>query len=115
MAVQGAAEFWNVCTRPAAARGGLGLSVSQTDKYLSRLERQFAVRTESAASFAIWRRLIVTHTVQGVQVHDARIAGLMLANGISYILTYNGKDFTRFPGITALSPADVVAGTLPPP
>ena len=25
-------EFWNVCTRPATARGGLGLSVEQTEK-----------------------------------------------------------------------------------
>lgn len=24
---QNAAEFWNVCTRPTSARGGLGLSV----------------------------------------------------------------------------------------
>jgi predicted nucleic acid-binding protein len=115
MAMQGASEFWNVCTRPVAARGGLGLSLAQTDTYLGQLERQIAVRTDSTPSFAIWRQLIVRHGVRGVQVHDARIAALMLANGISHILTYNGKDFTRFPGISALSPADVVAGNIPPP
>lgn len=25
-------EFWNVCTRPATARGGLDLSVDQTER-----------------------------------------------------------------------------------
>lgn len=115
MAAQGVSEFWNVCTRPSTARGGLGLTVAQADLHLGHLERQIAIQFESARSYAIWRRLVVTHRVQGVQVHDARIAALMLADGISHILTYNRKDFTRFPGISALSPADVMAGTIPPP
>jgi predicted nucleic acid-binding protein len=72
------------------------------------------VHFDSSASYGIWRHLVVTRGVSGVQVHDARIAALMLANGITHILTYNGKDFTRFPGISALSPADVVGGTVPP-
>lgn len=115
MSAQGAAEFWRVCTRPASARGGYGLSIAETDTGLTRLERVFSMTDESADSYFHWRRLVVTHNVQGVQVHDARIAALMLANGISHILTYNGRDFTRYPGITALSPADVVAGNVPPP
>jgi hypothetical protein len=28
---QNASEFWNVCTRPATARGGFGLSVAEAD------------------------------------------------------------------------------------
>lgn len=115
MAAQGAAEFWNVCTRPVAARGGFGRTIAETDSFVTHLEAGFWVQFESLLSYRIWRRLVVTHAVQGVQVHDARIAALMLANGISHILTYNGRDFTRFPGISALSPADVVAGTVPRP
>ena len=38
-ATQNVAEFWNVCTRPATARGGLGLSVAETDHRLRVLER----------------------------------------------------------------------------
>jgi hypothetical protein len=38
MATQNLAEFWNVCTRPATARGGLGLSIAETDRRLSVLE-----------------------------------------------------------------------------
>ncbi len=30
VAPQVIAEFWNVCTRPASARGGYGLSVQET-------------------------------------------------------------------------------------
>jgi predicted nucleic acid-binding protein len=29
VSAQNIAEFWNVCTRPATARGGFGLSVAQ--------------------------------------------------------------------------------------
>jgi predicted nucleic acid-binding protein len=112
---QGASEFWNTCTRPVAARGGYGLSVADADRHLRDLESTFGLEYDSDRSYAIWRHLVVAHGVRGVQVHDARIAALTLANGFTHILTYNGKDFTRFPGITALSPVDFVAGTVPPP
>jgi predicted nucleic acid-binding protein len=114
MTAQGAAEFWNTCARPVAARGGYGLSIAEADRHLADLESTFGMGFDSSASYAHWRHLVVAHAVHGVQVHDARIAALMLANGITHILTYNGRDFTRFPGISALSPADVVAGILPP-
>jgi predicted nucleic acid-binding protein len=39
MATQNVAEFWNVCTRPASARGGYGLSVAETAQRLRLLER----------------------------------------------------------------------------
>jgi hypothetical protein len=39
IASQNAAEFWNVCTRPATARGGYGLSVAEADRRLRILER----------------------------------------------------------------------------
>ncbi len=31
------AEFWNVCTRPLSARGGLGLSIAETDQKREQL------------------------------------------------------------------------------
>jgi hypothetical protein len=33
----------------------------------------------------------------------------MHAHGITHILTLNGADFARYPDITALAPADVLA------
>jgi hypothetical protein len=49
----------------------------------------------------------------GVQVHDARLVALMMAHGLSHLLTLNPADFQRYPGITALSPSAVLGGQLP--
>src|SRR5689334_25290452 len=65
-------EFWNVCTRPATARGGFGLSVTDTDLRMRRLERRYRLLLDKDTIYAEWRRLVVAHAVQGVQVHDAR-------------------------------------------
>jgi predicted nucleic acid-binding protein len=111
-APQNVAEFWNVCTRPATARQGFGLSFAVAERRLQSLENKFSLLTEPPSTYAIWRRLILAHSVQGKQVHDARLAALMEANGITHILTLNGSDFSRYPGITVLDPASLAA---PPP
>jgi predicted nucleic acid-binding protein len=103
-AAQNAAEFWNVCTRPAAARGGLGLSFAETDRRLGVIERSFNLLDDSPAAYPEWRRLVVAHSVQGKQVHDARLVALMAVHGITHILTLNAVDFARYPGITAVTP-----------
>src|SRR5262245_61378695 len=66
------AEFWTVCTRPATARGGYGLSPAQTERKARMIERYCKLLTESLASHEEWRRLIVAHSVQGASIHDAR-------------------------------------------
>ena len=43
---QNIAEFWNVCTRPAEARGGFGLSIEQARARLRLLERFILVLKE---------------------------------------------------------------------
>lgn len=101
------AEFWNVCTRPATARGGLGLSIPVAEGRLSSAERRFGRLAEVPTVYPHWRQLLITHGVQGKQVHDARLVALMLAHGITHILTLNGADFTRYPGVTVLDPARV--------
>ncbi len=105
VSAQNIAEFWNVCTRPATARGGYGLSVAETDRRVRVLERLFPVLTENAGSYRIWRSLVVSHGVQGVQVHDAWLVAVMLAHGVDHILTLNAADFTRYAGVvTATTP-----------
>jgi hypothetical protein len=42
--------------------------------------------------------------VSGVQVHDARLATVMKAYGISRIVTLNVKDFARYSEIEAVHP-----------
>lgn len=103
-ATQNVAEFWNVCTRPKTARGGLGLSLPTTEQRLQDLEQAFAVVAEPAGAYADWRNLVTTLQVRGKQVHDAWLAALMRCLGITHILTLNVADFTRYPGVAALDP-----------
>ncbi len=110
-ALQNAAEFWNVCTRPATARGGLGLGVGEASQRLGLVEASFSLLAELPAVYPLWRQLVVTHAVHGRQVHDARLVALMQAHGIAHILTLNGGDFSRYPGVVVIDPASV----LPPP
>jgi predicted nucleic acid-binding protein len=105
---QNAAEFWNVCTRPATARGGFGLTIAEAERRLRIIERLFQVPPDHLASYALWRQLVVIHAVQGVQVHDARLVAYMQAHGITHILTLNGADFARYPGITAIAPTNLL-------
>jgi len=105
MTAQNVAEFWNVCTRPASARGGLGLTIAETSQRLRLLERIVRVLPDSAAAYPIWRNLVISLAVVGVQVHDARLVALMQAHDMTQILTLNGADFARFSGITTLDPS----------
>ncbi len=107
-APQNAAEFWNVCTRPAA-RGGFGLTLGQTDRRLRVIERVIPVLPDSPAAYTAWRALVLAHGVLGVQAHDARLVAFMTAHGISHLLTLNQADFARFSAITAMSPAALVS------
>jgi predicted nucleic acid-binding protein len=78
------------------------------------IEAAFPVLIESPAAYSNWRSLIVIHSVLGKQVHDARLVALMQANGITHILTLNGGDFSRYPGITVIDPVAIPATPSPP-
>lgn len=108
--LQSLAEFWNVCTRPATARGGLGLTIVETDRRMRIVERYFTFLDEPPAVRTHWRGLVVAHQVQGVQVHDARLVSAMATHQITHLLTFNLKDFHRYPQIVAADPQDVIAG-----
>jgi predicted nucleic acid-binding protein len=106
---QNVAEFWAVCTRPMAARGGFGLSVQETERRVRLLERLFRVLPDSSAGYQVWRRLVVQYGVHGVQAHDARVVAWMQTYGITQLLTLNVSDFARYPGITASTPQDILS------
>ena len=106
---QNMSEFWNVCTRPIEARGGLGLSLEETRRRLRTIERIANVLHDSSEAYARWKELVVAHAVRGVQVHDAKLVALMGLSGITHILTLNPGDFARYPDVTAVTPAQVIA------
>jgi predicted nucleic acid-binding protein len=101
--MQNIAEFWNVSTRPLD-KNGFGLSTERTEKRVAIIEQICDVLTESDVWFRIWKSLLTAHGVMGVAVHDARLVSVMLANGISNVLTLNERDFSRYDGILVLTP-----------
>lgn len=92
--LQNVAEFWNVCTRPAE-RNGYGLTTAETNRRVEYIERTMTFPVDSDQVYSIWRQLVLANNVRGVQVHDARLAAIMTAYGVTHILTLNQPDFLR--------------------
>jgi predicted nucleic acid-binding protein len=105
---QNIAEFWNVSTRPAQARVGLGLSVSATHDRVKLIERLGDVLSYSDKAYQEWRTLVLNHQITGVAVHDAKLAATMISMNIQTILTLNAADFRRYPGLTVITPESVL-------
>lgn len=111
-APQNIVELWNVCTRPATVRGGFGLMTTETERRVRLIERIFTILEETPAVYPEWRRLVVDNSVIGVQVHDARLVSLMNIHDITHVLTLNGADFSRYTGITSVSPDEILPHNL---
>lgn len=106
---QNIAEFWNVSTRPATARGGYGQSLDATDRRVRFLERLGTVLLPSPAEYAHWRDLLLPHFISGVSAHDARLVAAMQVAGITRFITLNASDFKRYPDIETLTPSELLA------
>ncbi len=102
-------EFWAVATRPVPDNG-LGMTPDEAAAELVAIRARFPLLPDTSAILPEWERLVVAHQVRGKPTHDARLVAAMLAHGVGHLLTFNIKDFKRFPGITAHAPADVAAG-----
>ncbi len=103
---QNIAELWNAMTRPVD-RNGLGLTVLEAEREVRAIEEGMILLPDGEAVYREWRRIVVQHSVSGVQVHDARLAAAMVIHGVGHILTLNVGDFSRFSGLTAVHPASV--------
>lgn len=106
IAGQNLIEFWSVATRPRE-RNGLGMSAEQAEAELDRLEDWLPLLPDTPEIQGEWRRLVTTHAVVGVRVHDTRLVAAMLVHAVSHLLTFNVNDFQRYPGITVVHPQDV--------
>jgi len=104
---QNIAEFWNVATRPAD-KNGFGLTVAEAERQTRVIEKGMVLLPDSAAVYREWRRLVLVHSVSGVQVHDARLAAAMSVHGVTRLLTLNLADFKRYPHLTAVDPGSLV-------
>lgn len=99
-------EFWVVATRPVNVNG-LGLTVEEATHEMALLKQLFAIKTSSPSVLTAWENLVVKYQVKGKQGHDARLVAAMITYKITYLLTFNVEDFTRFSEIVAVSPQTI--------
>lgn len=106
-------EFWAAATRPVA-NNGLGLSIPECQQQVARLKRLFRLLPDFPTLFDEWEALVGTFNCSGKVAHDARLVAAMRTHGVTRLLTLNGIDFARYPGITVLDPATLGAAAPPP-
>jgi predicted nucleic acid-binding protein len=104
--MQNMAEFWNVCTRPVE-RNGYGLSGEETRLRAEAIERTMTFLPDNDRAYSIWRQIVLANNVRGVQVHDARLVAVMLAHGLTQILTLNQPDFARYRDLNVIHPSQL--------
>ncbi len=104
--LQNLGEFWNASTRPLE-RNGYGMSPSKVLQQIDSIERKLTLLAESEQVYRAWKLLLIAHNVRGVQVHDAHLAAVLQVHGVGHLLTFNTKDFQRFPALTAVHPAQL--------
>ena len=99
-------EFQALATRPTEANG-LGMSPVEANDQARDMEAIFPLLEETPAVYIHWRTLMERYDVRGRQVYDARLVAVMLAHGVTHILTANAGHFRRFAEITVVEPKDV--------
>ncbi len=107
-------EFWAAGTRPTAANG-LSLTISECQVQVARIKRLFRLLADLPTLLAEWESLVIAHSCSGRSSFDARLIAAMRTHGMIRILTLNGTDFARFPGIAVLDPTAIAASSGPPP
>lgn len=113
VAPQNIVEFWSVATRPVGSTNGLGLSAVQTAEIIDVFGREFLLAPETPDVFPTLRKLLDSVEVIGKQVHDARLVAVCFSQGISSLVTFNPRHFSRFaalpPGLNIIEPASLIA------
>ncbi|SRR5579883_137642 len=73
---QNVSEFCNASIRPVD-RSGYGLSPQETDRLARTFEERLRLLPDGLIVHEKWRRLLVTHSVSGIQVHDVPLVAAM--------------------------------------
>jgi predicted nucleic acid-binding protein len=105
---QNLVEFWAVATRPLAYNG-LGMSPLVAAGELRNLRNLFRLLEGSPGVADAWVKLVSQYLVSGKQAHDAHLVAAMQVYGLRQLLTFNGDDFKRYPGITILHPEQTLS------
>lgn len=92
-----------MATRPKD-KNGLGLTIPAVLAEVEKIESLLMLLPDTPAVYAEWKRIVVDHSVSGVQVHDARLVATMKTHGVAGLLTFDVGDFSRYTGIEATHP-----------
>ena len=107
-------EMYAVCTRPVVdPNPGLGLAPAAAMAQVETAERQFGLEPDPPAIVSRWKELVVKYSVTGKSTHDARLAALMVEQGIPRLLTFNDSHFARYSEIVVLNPFEVLGVPAP--
>ena len=101
-------EFRCVATRPRDVNG-LGISASDMRILTRYAKDMFTCLSELPDMADRWELVVDKYSVIGKQVHDARIAALMIAHGVTHLLTLNPRDFACYQEITAVTPQELLS------
>jgi predicted nucleic acid-binding protein len=100
-------EFHALATRPAEANG-LGMTSAEARAQAQIIESVFPLLSDVASIYPHWCALIDAYGIIGRQVFDARLVAVMLAHGISHLLTLNPAHFRRYKGISVVEPDQLI-------
>lgn len=87
----------------------MGLPPEEADRRARFFEDRLRLLPDSLAVHNEWRRMLVAHSISGVQVHDARLVAGMRVHGVKRILSFNDADFIRYRDIEAVHPRTLSA------
>ena len=87
-------EFLTVTTRPGTILPPPSPAV--LSQAVRRFEAVFQIADEDAAVTSLLLELLKSRVMQGKQIHDGNIVATMLRNRITWLLTHNVADFSRY-------------------
>jgi predicted nucleic acid-binding protein len=99
-------EFWSVVTHPRNVNG-FDWTTPQARTEIELLLNKFPLLPDSPDILKYWLALVAQHDIKGRRTHDARLATVMLAHGVTHLLTFNTGDFSSFSNISLVHPSDL--------
>jgi uncharacterized protein len=96
-------EFFSIATHPRVydPPSTIGQACAQIDAWLE--SPSLVMIAEGGTHWPTLRTLVSNGKVAGPLVHDARIAALCLAHGVTELWSLN-RDFSRFPALKTRNP-----------
>lgn len=99
-------EFWPVVTCPRNVNG-FDWTTQQAEAEIKLLLNKFPLLPDPSDVLTHWLMLVAQHDIKGRRTHDARLVAVMLAHGVTHLLTFNTGDFASFTKISLVHPSDL--------